>query len=228
MQNSILITVEFENNEVDSRGIGKVTGNLAKSNKSLILMSFLTLSNADIQFAEKKLIKRSYIVAKTLLTIKQVEIINEKEFVKTALDENVEVFVVYVTSLSLSLMLIYLARIAQIALLITEEIKIPAEYLDFSDAFLEEKTLMLLEITGLNKHAIKLQESHQLSYELIYSLGQVELKTLKIYIETNLANGFTWPSKLPAGSFFLFVKKPDVSLRSYVNCQDLNNLTIIN
>ena len=52
-------------------------------------MPFLTLSNADIQFAEKELIWRSYTAAEALPTTKRVEIINKKEFAKAALDENV-------------------------------------------------------------------------------------------------------------------------------------------
>ena len=71
---------------------------------------FFTLSNVNIQFAKKKLTWRSYITAKTLPTTKQVEIIDKRKFAKTALDKNVEVFVVYMTSLSLNSMSIYPAR----------------------------------------------------------------------------------------------------------------------
>ena len=83
--------------------------------------------------------------AEALLTTKQVEIIDKKEFAKVALDENIEVFVVHVTSLSLNklTMLIYLAKEAQITLLIGEEIKIPAKYSDFLDVFSEEKASIL-------------------------------------------------------------------------------------
>ena len=118
------------------------------------------------------------------------KIINKKEFAKTALDENVETFVVHVKSLSLSSMLIFPAQEAQIALLIAKKVKIPAKYSDFSDVFLEKKALVLPKITNLNQHAIELQEGQQPPYRPIYSLGQVELETLKIYIETNLANSF--------------------------------------
>ena len=107
-----------------------------------------------------------------------------------ALDENVEAFVVHVTSLSLNSMLIHPAREAQIASLIAEEVKIPTNYSDFLDVFSEKKALVLPEITDLNQHTIELQESQQPPYGPIYSLGLVELKTLKTYIETNLANGF--------------------------------------
>ena len=54
----------------------------------------------------------------------------------------------------------------------------------------------------------------------------MELKILKIYIKTNLANSFIWPSKSHAGILILFVQKPDGILRLYVNYQRLNNLTI--
>ena len=64
-------------------------------------MPFLTLSNADIQFVEKKLTWRSYTTAKALLTIKWIELIDKKEFAKVALDENSETFVIHVTSLNL-------------------------------------------------------------------------------------------------------------------------------
>ena len=49
----------------------------------------------------------SYNAAEALLTTKRVEIIEKKEFANPALDENVEAFVVHVTSLSLDLMPIH-------------------------------------------------------------------------------------------------------------------------
>lgn len=54
-------------------------------------MLFLTLSNADVQFVEWKLTWRLYTPAKALPTIKQVELINKKEFT-VALDEDFEIF----------------------------------------------------------------------------------------------------------------------------------------
>ena len=189
-------------------------------------MPFLTLSNADIKFAQKKLTWRSYTTAEALPTTKRVEIINRKEFAKAALDEHVEAFVVHVTSLST--MAIHPARKAQIALLVAKEVQILSKYSDFSDVFLEEKALILPEVTELNQHAIKLQKGQQPSYGPIYSLGTVELEILKTYIKTNLANGFIRPSKSPAGAPILFVGKPDGSLRLCVDYRGLNNLTIKN
>ena len=75
----------------------------------------------------------------------------------------------------------------------------------------------LFEHTEIYTYAIDLEEGKQPPYGPIYSLGPVELKTLKTYIETNLANGFIFPSKSPARAFILFDKKPNGSFRLYVN-----------
>ena len=98
-------------------------------------MPYLTFSNADIKFAEKKLTWKSYITAKALSTTKQVELIDKKEFTKVAFEENIEALVVYMTFLSLSLMLIYLVKEAQIASLLAKKVKILAKYSDFLDIF---------------------------------------------------------------------------------------------
>ena len=120
------------------------------------------------------------------------------------------------------------AQEAQIASLLAEEVTIPAEYLDFADFFSKVSAEMLPQRTGINEHAIKLESGKQPPYGPIYSLGPVELKTLKTYIETNLANGFIQSSKSPADNPILFVCKPNGSLRLYVDYRGLNNLTIKN
>ena len=66
----------------------------------------------------------------------------------------------------------------------------PTEYLDFADVFLEKSANVLPKRTGVNEHAIKLEEGKQPPYGPIYSLGPVELETLKTYIEINLLNSF--------------------------------------
>ena len=80
----------------------------------------------------------------------------------------------------------------------------------------------------MNEHAIKLEEDKQLPFRPIYSLGLVELETLKTYIKNNLANGFIRPSKSSAGAFILFDKKPGRSHRLCVDYRGLNNITIKN
>lgn len=67
-----------------------------------------------------------------------------------ALYKNIEALMMYVTSLNLSSISIHLNREAEIALLLTQKIKIVAKYSDFFDVFLEEKALKLLEVTDLN------------------------------------------------------------------------------
>ena len=110
-------------------------------------------------------------------------------------------------------MLIYPAWETQIALLIAKKVKILTKYLDFSNIFSKEKASILPRVTKLNEYTIKLLKGQQLPYRPIYSLGLVKFKTLKTYIETNLANGFIWPSKLPTSAFILFIKKLDGSFR---------------
>ncbi len=56
----------------------------------------------------------------------------------------------------------------------------------------------------------------------------MELETLKAYIKNNLASSFIRPSKSPARAPILFNKKPDGSLRLYIDYQGLNNLVIKN
>ena len=195
-------------------------------------MFFLTLSNANLQFPKKELTWRSYTIAKALPTTKRVELFDKKEFIKAALNKNSETFMVYVATLEapLSGMTIHPAQKAHIAALKQDEapIKVPAKYSNFSDIFSEKKALVLPERTDLNEHAIELEGDKQPPYGPIYSLGPVELETLKAYIETYLKTGFIWPSKFPAGASILFNKKPDSSLCLCVNYQGLNNLMIKN
>ena len=141
------------------------------------------------------------------------------------MDEIFKTFVVYVASLNLG---IYIDREAQIAFLLIKEIKILEEYSDFTNVFSEEKAFVLLERIELNKHTINLDNCKQPPYRPIYSLSLLELETLKTYIETHLKTGFIWSSKFPTGALILFDKKPDASLRLYIDYWGFNNLTINN
>ena len=123
---------------------------------------------------------------------------------------------------------IYPARKAQLALLLIKEVTVPTKYSDFANVFSEKSVNVLPERIGANKHVIELKEGKQPSYGLIYSLGLVELKTLKTSIETNLANGFIWVSKSLAGTPILFICKFDGSFLLWVNYRELNNLKIKN
>ncbi len=56
----------------------------------------------------------------------------------------------------------------------------------------------------------------------------MELEILKTYIENNLVNGFIKPSKFLARALIFFDKKPNESLKLYVDYRGLNNLIIKN
>lgn len=77
-------------------------------------MLFLTFSNTNIQFAKKKLIWRSYITIKALSTVKWVEFIDNKKFIKAALDAESKTFVMHILALEvlLSEITIHLSRTA--------------------------------------------------------------------------------------------------------------------
>ena len=80
----------------------------------------------------------------------------------------------------------------------------------------------------MNEYAIKLEKGKQPPFGPIYSLDPVKLETLKIYIETNLANGFIRPFKSPAKVPIFFDQKSDKSLRLFVDYWGLNHITIKN
>ena len=75
---------------------------------------------------------------------------------------------------------------------------------------------------------MKLVDNWQIIYGSIYSLKQVKIEILKIYIKNNLANDFIRPFKLLLRAFIFFDKKSDASLRLSVDYQSFNKLTINN
>ena len=80
----------------------------------------------------------------------------------------------------------------------------------------------------MNEHTIELEKGKQPLFGPIYSLWLVELKILKTYIKTILANGFIWPFKSPARALILFDRKPDRNLCLCMDYWGLNNLIIKN
>ena len=126
---------------------------------------------------------------------------------------------IYVSALEAPLgsaeMTILPARAAQIAALKQNEAltKVSPKYADYADVFSFDLEMELPENTGINKHAIKLQDGKQPPYGPIYSPGLVELETLQTYIKTHLKTGFIQSFKSPAVASILFNKKPDDSFR---------------
>ncbi len=90
---------------------------LADTSMEVVLgMPFLSLSNANVEFAElEKLTWRTYTAAEAIPTTRRVKLINKREFTRAALDENSETFVVHV--LALEATMIHVSQAAQIAAL---------------------------------------------------------------------------------------------------------------
>ena len=193
-------------------------------------MSFLKISHANLAFYEKTLTWKFYTTSKALPTTKQVQLVDPKEFVIAALDIDSKTFVVHMIIWEQEEMPVHSKRQAQVEALLFNKAPtaVLAEYSNFNNVFLAENTAKLPENTGINKHTSKLEESKYPTFGRNYNLEQVELETLKTYINTNLTNGFTRPSKSPAGALILFDKKPDGSLCLYVDYLGFNNITIKN
>ncbi len=181
---------------------------LADVKSDIVLgMPFLTMSNADVDVQARNLPWRSYTTADVFLTMRRVELIGKKEFAATAFDPKHEAFVVHVATLSVDLGdEVHLSRSAQIAHLKADEAptKVPSKYADFVDVFSPKLATELPEHTEINDYAVELIDDWQPPYGPIYSLGSVELETLKAYIENNLASSFIRPSKSPAGAPIFF------------------------
>ena len=157
----------------------------------------------------------------------------KKEFAAAVLDPKHKIFVVYVASLSFSLLTnadVYLFHRPQIAGLIAKEvfIKVSTKYINFVDMFFLTFASNLSKHTQINNYIIKLVNNQQTSYTSIYSLMSVELEILKTYIEINLVNGLIKLSKSPANFPIFFKKKSDKLLWLCVNYRNFNNFTIKN
>ena len=110
------------------------------------------------------------------------------------LDEESETFVIHITALNTSLtgMTIFFSQEARISALIQDQAstKVLPKYADYTDMFSFILTIELLENTSINKNIIKLEEGKQSLNSSIYSLGPLELETLKTYIEIRLKTRF--------------------------------------
>ena len=106
--------------------------------------------------------------------------------------------------------------------------EVSAKYFNYSDVFLVENVVKSPENTRINKHAIELEEGKQPLFGLIYSLGPVELETLKTYIKTKRANDFIRLFKSLAGALIFFDWKPNRNIRLCVDYWGLNNISIKN
>jgi len=105
--------------------------------------------------------------------------------------------------------------------------RIPAQYQEIVEVFSKKKPEALPPHRQID-HAIDLEPDYKLPYGRIFNLSEFELKTLKAYIETNLANGFIQRSSSWAAAPILFAKKQDGGLRLCVDYRALNLSTVKN
>lgn len=117
----------------------------------------------------------------------------------------------------LSRLSVYPDKATQTTSLLTKKITIPNKYSDFAKVFLKEKALVLPKQIKPNKYEITLERDKEPLYGPIYSLGLVELETLKVYIKIHLKTRLIWPSKSPPNAPILFDKKLDNSLYLCIN-----------
>ena len=180
------------------------------------MISFLIFGIADIQLAEKKFVWRIYIAAKALPTIKKVEIIRRKKFAIAALNVDSKIFIIHIaTIVEFTIMLIYFFYKTPVALL--KRTKISIKYSNISNFFYSDFSLKLLKQKRINNYSINLLDDQQLVYSLICSLEPVEQKTLKTYIDINLASSLIRFFKFFASTLILFVMRKYGSLCLYID-----------
>ena len=146
------------------------------------------------------------------------------------MDVNNKMFVVYIAIWEQEKMLVHSRKQAYIRALLFDKAstEILAEYSNYNNIFSAENAVELPENIGINEHVIKLEENKQPLFVPIYSLGPVELETLKTYIKINLANGFIRSFKSLAKVSILFNKKSNKSICLYMDYWGFNNITIKN
>ncbi|KAG9939811.1 hypothetical protein KCU85_g10054, partial [Aureobasidium melanogenum] len=105
---------------------------------------------------------------------------------------------------------------------------IPEQYKKWKRLFQEEENANALPRHQPWDHEIRLEPGKQPTFGPIYALSEKELKTLREYLDENLARGFIRKSESPAGYPILFAPKKDGSLRLCVDYRKLNDITIKN
>jgi len=104
---------------------------------------------------------------------------------------------------------------------------IPAKYSEFVKVFSKTKADTLAAHRSFD-HGIDLEPGCKIPHGHIYNLSEVELKTLRAYIETNLANGFIQRSSSPAAAPIVFAHKKDGGLQLCADYRSLYSATIKN
>ncbi|KAJ1018176.1 hypothetical protein NDA13_006492 [Ustilago tritici] len=105
--------------------------------------------------------------------------------------------------------------------------EIPQLYQHLRDVFDEVEADKLPQHTEHDLH-LELVEGSRLPQGPLYLKGPKEMSELRKYLDENFVKGFIQPSKSPARSPVLFVRKKDGGLRLCVDYQGLNKITVKN
>ncbi len=106
-----------------------------------------------------------------------------------------------------------------------EESTTPKEYKDLANVFSPSNSYSLPTHRD-EDHAIELELGKTPLFGLLYNLSEYQLKTLREYMDKNLANRFISPSKSSAGAPVLFTPKLNRTLRFCVDYRRWNSMTI--
>ena len=101
---------------------------------------------------------------------------------------------------------------------------IPEEYHDYADVFNKAKAMELAPHCPYDLK-IDLEEGSSPPIVPMYPLSQVELKTLREFIDEHLRTGFIRSSSSPHGAPVLFARKKDGSLRLCIDFRGLNKIS---
>ena len=101
-----------------------------------------------------------YTTNKALITTKQIQLVDLKEFVIAVLDADSKIFVMHVTIRKQEKMPIYSKKQAQIGALLFDKalIEVSAEDCNYNDIFLVKNGVQLLKHTGINDYTIELEK----------------------------------------------------------------------
>ncbi|QRV73872.1 Retrotransposable element Tf2 protein [Ceratobasidium sp. AG-Ba] len=104
---------------------------------------------------------------------------------------------------------------------------IPEEFMEFTDVFSEELFKKLPEHRSFDCNIDFVEGSDLPKPAKVYPLSPIESRTIKEFIDQELADGKIRPSKSPIASPCFFVKKKDGSLRLVTDYRKINNITIL-
>jgi hypothetical protein len=101
---------------------------------------------------------------------------------------------------------------------------VPPEYHAYADVFSEGVAKELPPHRPYD-HPIDIEEGETPPFRKMYNMSELELKSLKDYLDDMLGKGFIRPSSSSAGAPVLFARKKDGSLRLCVDYRGLNRVT---